>query len=1072
MARQDDGPPCFGAPARRPCLAVMARRIALVGWLVAMLVALQLSTEVQAADDDPHSCIRRCGDVDVPYPFGILGDPAGAGCYLPGLNLTCETSGGHEAESPRLLLGDGSLQVVNIFLENSTVRVVHAGDIKMDWDDGNGNGTFGRGLRVHGPYELSEFSNELIVTGCNVMATMHEGSSRIIMSACASFCPGNGLFGIFMDPDHDGPGKYCHGKECCQAPIAGDEVAGYITMKWFGQNRGADQEASTPVRVFIAEKGWFDNYYRSGPMIITLSEDKMAVPLSKGAMAVPILLDWMIVDVDPHPPQPENYTRVEAISATAMMATKEIPTSPTAAKIYINECEQLGGSRCLGKCTNTQGSFVCGCPPGTHGDNKFPGGCVPSVTSESGCNMSCGDVQVPYPFGIGPPHCYRPGFNLTCDMASGNTSTPRLLLGDYGYLRVLDISLENTTVRVVRTGSFLGPGNSEDTFNFDSIFRRPKEKPYTLSTRNELILTGCNVQATLLGSDNKAILSGCASFCVFNETGTYAASVARGNAVKYCYGMGCCQARISMSKYGMPGKLNFQGLNGGDILNLESMPPYLLIAEEGWFDLGRFSGEMVRTIQHEEIPMVLRWEVLLPGVFAPAKTSATHPNCPADVAGSICKSKHTQCIQETRGYSCQCSDGYQGNPYLVDGCQGGHKSFKDKGTIIGVASGAGLVLLVFIGLFISKKFKHKRAEMLKRKFFEQNRGQLLQQLVSQRADISLEELEKATNNFDKARELGGGGHGTVYKGILSDLHVVAIKKPNKVIQKEIDEFINEVAILSQINHRNVVKLYGCCLETEVPMLVYEFISNGTLYDHLHVEGPISLSWDHRLQIATETAKSVAYLHSTASLPIIHRDIKSVNILLDDTLTTKIADFGASRYIPVEKSGLTTRVQGTIGYLDPMSFYTGRLTEKSDVYSFGVMVVELLTRKKPFSYLSSNGDGLVAHFAMLFAEDNLSHILDPQVIEEGGKEVQESAALAITCVQLKGEDRPTMRQVELTLESLQSSKHIVSDNEVDVEIEDGNIPINCARTEHERGSLDSTRPYSMGEEFMVSARYPR
>ncbi|KAM3261614.1 hypothetical protein ACQJBY_052350 [Aegilops geniculata] len=369
--------------------------------------------------------------------------------------------------------------------------------------------------------------------------------------------------------------------------------------------------------------------------------------------------------------------------------------------------------------------------------------------------------------------------------------------------------------------------------------------------------------------------------------------------------------------------------------------------------------------------------------------------------------------------------------------------------------------------------------MLKRKFFEQNRGQLLQQLISQRADIAermiipLEELEKATNNFDKARELGGGGHGTVYKGILSDLHVVAIKKPKKVVQKEIDEFINEVAILSQINHRNVVKLYGCCLETEVPLLVYEFISNGTLYDHLHVEGPRSLSWGDRLRIAIETAKSLAYLHSTASIPIIHRDIKSVNILLDDTLTTKIADFGASRYISVEKSGLTTMVQGTVGYLDPMYFYTGRLTEKSDVYSFGVMVVELLTRKKPFSYLSPSGDGIVAHFAMLFAEDNLSQILDPQVINEWSKEVHEVATLAIACTQLKGEDRPTMRQVELTLESLQSSMHIVSDNVVDEEFENDVIPTNCPMNEHERGGdEDSTRQYSMEEEFMISSRYPR
>jgi serine/threonine protein kinase len=239
---------------------------------------------------------------------------------------------------------------------------------------------------------------------------------------------------------------------------------------------------------------------------------------------------------------------------------------------------------------------------------------------------------------------------------------------------------------------------------------------------------------------------------------------------------------------------------------------------------------------------------------------------------------------------------------------------------IGVGSATGFISLVLIAIFLTKRFKNKRARKLKQKFFNQNRGLLLKQLVSQREDIAermiitLDELEKATNNFDKARELGGGGHGTVYKGILSDLHVVAIKKSNIVVQKEIIEFINEVAILSQISHKNIIKLIGCCLETEVPLLIYEFISNGTPYHRLHVEGERSLLWSNRLRIACEVANALSYLHSSVSIPIVHRDIKSSNILLDDNLISKVSDFGASRYIPIDKTGLTTMVQGTIGYL--------------------------------------------------------------------------------------------------------------------------------------------------------------
>jgi serine/threonine protein kinase len=252
------------------------------------------------------------------------------------------------------------------------------------------------------------------------------------------------------------------------------------------------------------------------------------------------------------------------------------------------------------------------------------------------------------------------------------------------------------------------------------------------------------------------------------------------------------------------------------------------------------------------------------------------------------------------------------------------------------------------------------------------------------------------------------------------------------------------------------------------MLVYEFISNGTLYEHLHVQGPRSLSWEDRLRIAIETSKSLAYLHSAASVPIIHRDVKSANILLDDTLTAKVADFGASRYIPMEKSGVATRAQGTRGYWDPMYFYTGRLTEKSDVYSFGVVLVELLTRKKPSSYLSSDDEALVVHFVTLFGEGNLPQILDPQVMEEGGKEVEDVATITVACLKLRGEDRPTMRHVELTLEGLRESDKHTSNNVVDNTVGDMDVEKYVLR----RGGEEPTRRYSMEEEFILSARYPR
>ncbi|XP_026400342.1 wall-associated receptor kinase 5-like, partial [Papaver somniferum] len=343
-------------------------------------------------------------------------------------------------------------------------------------------------------------------------------------------------------------------------------------------------------------------------------------------------------------------------------------------------------------------------------------------------------------------------------------------------------------------------------------------------------------------------------------------------------------------------------------------------------------------------------------------------------------------------------------------------------------TGFGLLFVIVASCWIYLTVRKRKLVKLKEKFFQQNGGLLLnQKILSNEGGVETpkifteEELRLATNNYDERLILGQGGYGTVYKGTLSDDRVVAIKKSKIVDQSQVVQFINELFILTQINHRNVVKLLGCCLEAEVPMLVYEYIPNGTLFQQIHSVKRMApyVSWDSRLRIAFETAGALAYLHSAASIPIIHRDVKSANILLDENNTAKVSDFGASRLIPLDKSALSTLVQGTLGYLDPEYFNTSQLTEKSDVYSFGVVLVELLTSKKPiFSDGSGEQGNLAAYFGSSMEENNLSQLLDDCVLNQGTpKQVRAVAELAKRCLKLKGEERPSMRQVTTDLECI-------------------------------------------------------
>ena len=326
--------------------------------------------------------------------------------------------------------------------------------------------------------------------------------------------------------------------------------------------------------------------------------------------------------------------------------------------------------------------------------------------------------------------------------------------------------------------------------------------------------------------------------------------------------------------------------------------------------------------------------------------------------------------------------------------------------------------------------KHKIE--LKKKFFKKNGGLLLRQQLSvtenNTQNIKLfisKELKKATDHFSEGRIIGKGGQGTVYKGISSDGKIIAIKKCNNVDQENLEEFINEIVILSQINHRNVVKLLGCCLETEVPLLVYEFVPNGTLSQYLHEENEeFPLTWNMRLRVAIEIAGALFYLHSAASSPIYHRDIKSTNILLDEKYRAKVADFGTSKSVKIDQTHVTTLICGTFGYLDPKYFQTSQFTKKSDVYSFGVVLVELLTGEKPVSSTRSQHRNLSTYFIHSVEENHLFDILDTEVKKHSNKEeVITIANLAKRCLQLDGRKRPTMIEIVMELGGIQKISHV-------------------------------------------------
>ncbi|KAJ3706474.1 hypothetical protein LUZ61_010179 [Rhynchospora tenuis] len=906
----------------------------------------------------PSPCPKKCGDMNISdifddpqmhYPFGI-----GSGCFRPGLELMCNQS----TNSSKLFLGDDTTEVAIIGNGYVVVKFnIHV--MQRTVSSYSGSWTPGRSFTM---YADDTLKSRFIVIGCGVDVYLWDENQKKVGN-CSTFCESEKETRMHIGD--------CSRIGCCSIPI--DRQPNPIFFK-INRDKEKSKLALQNVKAFMHSytKGSSDTY--TGDYIYT-HEDLESSDAVQGMDFSYVVLAWGIND------QPTCERAREENATYACVSEHSECTSNTMGIGYTCSCSQ-----------NYKGSpyILGGCQDFNEYNISWP---------NSNCTRKCGNVYVPFPFGL-KKGCYgRESFRLECK--NEQLFIPHIVESENFWspeaknYQVMDVLVDEGLLQV----------------------KMPLNKSYSLAVEDNTY-TSTGQWANL-------------SWVISNIT--CRAAIQNRNHYACVSGNSSC-LYINDAKWGPRGyrcKCN-PGYEGN---------PYVA---HGCNDVD--------------------------------ECSQSFPVC------------DEMCSNTIGSYICwKCPTGTDFNPVKRKCIKNGRRSLL-LGIIIGISSGIGILLFAVCIILITRQLKKDEQNRIRKKHFSKNQGLLLQHLISSDENIadktrifSLEELEIATNNFDQARILGQGGHGTVYKGILLDQRVVAIKRAKLVNASKINEFINEVALLSQIIHRNVVKLFGCCLETEVPLLVYEFISNGTLYDKLH-NGPnklCPLTWEDRLRIAAETAGALAYLHSAASISIFHRDLKSSNILLDDNYTVKLSDFGASRSIPMDQKQVVTAVQGTFGYLDPEYYHTGHLSEKSDVYSFGVIIVELLTRKKPI-FTNSFGEpiNLSNCFLQALREGSFSELLDEKVLEESTREERtEMVNLVEMCLKMRGEERPTMKEVEMRLQFIQTSRGRPQSDQTRIEGNQFQLACDLVYTYPDNisdlaMSQDTISQASMEKQFMVSMNSPR
>ncbi|CAO1940179.1 unnamed protein product [Urochloa humidicola] len=701
---------------------------------------------------------------------------------------------------------------------------------------------------------------------------------------------------------------------------------------------------------------------------------------------------------------------------------------------------------------------------------------APAAASWSlqGCQSKCGNISIPYPFGI-CAECSWPGEGDFIVRCNESFSPPKPYWGHN--VEIKNIFVETGELHVFTPVAYTCY-NSSTTIESSGEISWELGDPFRISpTENIFTAIGCYTVAFLEGSRAaSSYLSGCISYCDNVD------DVAKDGEL--CTGSGCCQTTSIppeltniMVHWGV-----YNDTNNNHNLAWEYSPcSYGFVADKSWYNFsrldisGRGNDRFTSRVGDSTVPLVLDWTI--------TKNGSCQVGPDGKSRASACVGDHSECIivsaQEDE-YLCNCSKGYQGNPYIdgLGGCQdidecdlkvhnctsgstckntpgdyeckcnkflqkGDGKS--DKGCqprlSIPVIAAAAIILAVVLGC-LSIILLMRREQ---KKLFRKNGGKILQ--AHGITIYNKRELKNITKNYGDL--LGKGYFGNVYQGTIDGAQAqrVAVKRVRseeprllRLLQKMIrhqvpqnvqeeDVFVNEITFQFKIRHANVVQLLGCCLETDIPILVFEFVPNGSLEDLLHgANKTCTLSLLKRLDIAIGSAEALSHMHSQGDYIRVHGDVKPANILLDKDLKPKVSDFGSSKLLKIDS--YASFVAADKSYIDPVYYRTGRFTVKSDVYSFGLVLLELITRKTakydgnkslPLDFVKcckDEGNGRKMYDMDMFLSEDAQSQRYMDCLDRMG-------ALAVRCLKLEDvEERPTMAEV---VEELKQAKSVAFGN---------------------------------------------